>query len=364
MSATTTVPVKVPGHTYDIVIGEGILPTLPERLGPLVPSRRILVVSDDNVAGAYGRPVTDALTSAGYEAALASIPAGESSKSGDQLFTLYDKALDHGLDRKSTIVAVGGGVVGDLAGYLAASYLRGIHLIQVPTTLLAMVDSSVGGKTGINLPRGKNLVGAFYQPRLVLADTGVLTTLPDRELRAGLAEVIKYGVIRDPDLFALLEASMPSLLDRDNAWINRIVSRSCEIKAEVVAADEKESGLRSILNFGHTLGHAVEAVTGYTTYLHGEAIAVGMAFAARLSGATTGLSGKDITRLESLIEKTGLPVRAPDLSWEDLATVMKRDKKSVAGIPKFVLAETIGRVRFGIDVDPGVAADVWAGMAG
>jgi 3-dehydroquinate synthase len=256
---------------------------------------------------------------------------------------------DHRLERKSFIVALGGGVVGDLAGFVAATYLRGVTFVQVPTTLLAQVDSSVGGKVGVNLKAGKNLVGAFHQPRLVLCDLDTLRTLPGREYRAGLAEVIKYGIIYDAALFGRLERDLPRLLRRDPRTLAGVVARCCEIKAEVVGQDETESGLRSILNFGHTIGHAIEAISGYGKYLHGEAISIGQVAAAKLSSVTAGLSSRDVARITDLFERSGLPTRARfnARQRQKLFAAMRLDKKVSGGEIKFVLAKRIGKVVWG-----------------
>jgi len=264
---------------------------------------------------------------------------------------IYDAALVAGLERSSFIVALGGGVIGDLAGYAAATYLRGIDLVQVPTTLLAMVDSAVGGKTGVNLPKGKNLIGAFHQPSLVCMDTDTLASLPAREFRAGLAEVVKYGVISDPRLFDVLESfDSPDDLQQDAQTIAHLVRRSCEIKADVVGLDEREGGLRAILNFGHTIGHAIEQATGYTAYLHGEAVSLGMIFAARLSEVLCGFAAEDTERLIRLLQRLDLPVVFPSNTWEDIRVAMGRDKKKVGGEVRFVLAERLGSMQYGVAV--------------
>lgn len=343
------VTVPLGPRSYDIHIASGALNKLPEWMKQCgLPTTHGLIITDETVGPHYA-------SSLRLNVPVATIPAGEESKSGEQLFKLYEKALDAGLDRKSVVVALGGGVVGDIAGYVAASFMRGLRFVQVPTTLLAMVDSAVGGKTGINLPRGKNLIGAFHQPSVVVCDLDVLNTLPARELRAGLAEVIKYGIIRDAAFFDYIEANIEKALALDAAVLAHIVARSCEIKADVVGADETESGLRAILNFGHTLGHAIEAVAGYGKYLHGEAIAIGMVFAARLSG----LPANQLARIEGLFKKAGLPVRAPELAWTDLRRAMGTDKKSEAGLPRFVLAKEIGRVEFGIPVGEDALIKAW-----
>jgi 3-dehydroquinate synthase len=356
-----TETVHLGDRSYDIVIGPGLLAELGELTRANAVGKRVLLVSDETVAGLYGTAAGRALESAGYSVTHATVPPGEASKSGEQLFHLFDRAVAAGLDRHAIVVALGGGVVGDLAGFMAATYLRGIRLVQVPTTLLAMVDSAVGGKTGINLPQGKNLVGSFHQPVLVLCDTDALTSLPRREFDSGLAEVIKHGVIWDADLFAFLEQQMDAIRTGDAAARAHIVARSCAIKAAVVAQDERESGLRAILNFGHTLGHAVENVAGYGAYLHGEAIGIGMAFAARVSERVAGLPVAEGQRLLALVQRAGLPVAAPDLAWRDLRRAMEVDKKGTDGRPRFVLAERIGKVAFGCEVAESVLEEVWRG---
>lgn len=357
-----TVQVDLGDRSYDIVIGSGLLGDLGTLARAVAIGKRVLLVTDETVDRLLGAAAQAALEKAGYVVARGVVPSGETSKAGDWLFRLYDRAVAHGLDRHAAVVALGGGVVGDLAGFMAATYLRGIRLIQVPTTLLAMVDSAVGGKTGINLPQGKNLVGAFHQPALVLCDIDTLATLPKREFAAGLAEVIKYGVIWDAKLFATLEQDLDRILAGDRDLVARIVARSCEIKGEVVQQDERESGLRAILNFGHTVGHALEQVSGYGTYLHGEAIAVGMVFAARLSVRARGLPAAEAGRLEQLLARAGLPIAAPGYAWSALRAAIEVDKKASAGRPAFVLAERLGRVAFGCDVAEHVLEEVWRGQ--
>lgn len=346
---TRTVAVDLGERSYPIRIGAGLLARIDELIGPVVKGRNCLIVTDTTVEPLYAGICEVAAGRLGVKCATAVIPAGEASKCSGELVTLWSRAVEAGLDRKSFIVALGGGVVGDLAGFLAASYLRGIQLIQIPTTMLAMVDSAVGGKTGINLPQGKNLVGAFHQPSLVVCDIDTLQTLPRRELVAGLAEVVKYGVIWDADLFSLLEREAERIAAGDAGLLARIVARSCEIKAAVVSQDEQEGGLRAILNFGHTLGHAIEAVAGYGHFLHGEAVAIGMVYAARLSIAC-GFPEADANRLARLLTRLGLPVTAPGLTWAPLRRAMAVDKKSTLGKLKFVLAKRIGEAGFGCEV--------------
>lgn len=356
--------VELGERSYPIHVGAGLLSSVGVFCRDQTRSHAALIVSDEQVDSLYGPAAEDALRAAGMGAARITVPVGEPSKSHEQLVRLYDAALDAGLDRSSCIMALGGGVVGDLAGYAAATYLRGIRLVQVPTSLLAMVDSAVGGKTGINLPQGKNLVGSFYQPELVVADTTTLRTLAPREFAAGLAEVIKYGVIADPSLLDVLENKTTDAVMQDDALLETLICRSCEIKADVVRQDEREGGLRAILNFGHTLGHAIEQVAGYGQYLHGEAIAMGMLFAVRLSERILSFPAEDTTRLMHVLEGFDLTVAMPDLAWPELMEAMYRDKKKQAGAIGFVLAERLGRVQYGCVVPESELSDVWHEIKG
>lgn len=348
--------VRVPlgGRSYVIRIGEGLLPGLGAECARLGLGRRCAIVTDTNVAPRYAGPAETALKQAGFEPVVIVVPAGEASKSLRHVAACYEACARHRLERRSFVVALGGGVVGDLAGFVAATYLRGLALVQVPTTLLAQVDSSVGGKVGVNLPAGKNLVGAFHQPRFVLCDLTTLATLPDRELRAGFAEVIKYGIIADPALFARLERELEKLLARDAAGLAAIVARCCSIKAAVVGQDETESGLRAILNFGHTIGHGLEAISRYGTFLHGEAIAIGQVAAAWISTWLTGLTVPDALRIRGLFERAGLPtsIRLDASQRERLFAAMRLDKKVTGGEIKFVLARRLGQVAWGQAVSP------------
>jgi len=346
-------------RSYEIKIGPGLLRDLGRHCAALKLGNRCAVISDRNVAPRYAKVVQASLKKAGLQSVLITVPAGETAKSVKVVEQCYDALAKHRLERKSFIVALGGGVVGDLAGFVAATYLRGIAFVQVPTTLLAQVDSSVGGKVGVNLKAGKNLVGAFHQPRLVLCDIDTLRTLPIREFRAGLAEVIKYGIIYDSKLFEKLETHLPKLLARDPGTLESIISRCCEIKAEVVQQDETESGLRAILNFGHTIGHALEAISNYGKYLHGEAIAIGQVAAARLSVRLTGLPAIDAERIHSLFTQSGLPtqVNLSNQQYARLVRAMSLDKKVSRGEIKFVLARRIGQVEFGCKVPPRLIAE-------
>ncbi|MGP8199375.1 MAG: 3-dehydroquinate synthase [Limisphaerales bacterium] len=344
-----TVDVSLGPRSYPIFIGSSLLPRLGQHCAKLGLGRRCAVISDTNVARCYAKPAMASLRAAGFEPVLITVPAGETSKSLKTVQMCCDQLARHRLERKSFIVALGGGVVGDLAGFVASVYLRGIAFVQAPTTLLAQVDSSVGGKVGVNLPAGKNLVGAFYQPRLVLCDLGTLSTLPMRQFRSGLAEVIKYGIIRDAALFGRLEKILEPLLKQDPAVLAETVARCCEIKAEVVGRDERDTGLRAILNFGHTIGHAIEAVFGYGKFLHGEAIAIGQVAAANLSVAISGLPAGDARRIEALFCRAGLPVAIPLSARQKagLFEAMRLDKKVSGGEALFVLARRIGRAEPG-----------------
>ena len=343
------VKVSLGRRSYQIQIGSGLLQSLGRNCARLKLGRRCAIISDRNVAPLYGKRALRSLELAGFEPFLLTVPAGETAKRLKTVHICFDQLAKHRLERHSFIVALGGGVVGDLAGFVAATYLRGIPFVQVPTTLLAQVDSSVGGKVGVNLRAGKNLVGAFYQPVLVLCDLNTLKTLPVREYRSGLAEVIKYGVIRDGALFEQLERDMSKLLRRDPKTLSAVVARCCEIKAEVVGADETEGGLRAILNFGHTIGHALEAISHYGKYLHGEAIAIGQVAAARLSTRLLGLPEHEARRIVELFGHAGLPtdLELRGAQKPQLLHAMALDKKVRNGEIQFVLARKIGRVEIG-----------------
>jgi len=304
---------------------------------------RLFVITDNNIDALYSAHLTQALSASGFEPQLYIVPAGEASKSQQQLTAIYDWLLEQRAERREAIVALGGGMVGDLAGYAAATYLRGVPLIQVPTSLLAQVDAAIGGKTGINHPLGKNLVGAFWQPRVVLIDVDCLRTLPPREVKAGLSEVIKYGAIRDVAFFDWLEQNMDNLVAREPFALEHAVYESCRIKAEIVGGDERESGERALLNFGHTFGHAIETAENYGTWLHGEAVAAGMVLAARLSERVCGLAVSDGDRIVRLIGASDLPTSPPKIRQERWLELMARDKKVTDGRLRFVLLDAIGR---------------------
>jgi 3-dehydroquinate synthase len=329
------------GQPYDILIGPGLLAQLPALVAPLRPTR-LLVVTNTTVDPLYGSAVASALASVAPTARCV-LPDGESSKSMEQVRQVLDALLDHGADRKSMVVALGGGVIGDMAGFAAAIFMRGIRFVQVPTTLLAQVDSSVGGKTGVNHARGKNLIGAFHQPALVVSDTDTLRTLPPRELTAGLAEVLKHGLLADAGYFDRTVAQLPALRACDAQALAEAIARSCQIKAGVVARDERESGERALLNLGHTFGHAIEALTGYGKFLHGEAVGCGMCLAADLSRRCGLIDDSAVQRVKAAVAAAGLPTRIPGLSMRDALSAMAGDKKAEAGELRFILLERIGR---------------------
>ena len=339
---------------YDVVISAGGIDHLGNELRRLGirEHTKILVVSNVDVATPYGSRCLTSLEQAGFQATLLTIPAGEEQKTLTTFSTILDAAKDEGLERQSLMLALGGGIVGDMTGFAAACWLRGIAVIQVPTTLLAMVDAAIGGKTGVNHPGGKNLIGAFHQPRLVMIDPDTLQTLPTREFRAGLAEVIKYGVIGDSELFELLERSVSfdNPLSISTELLATMLERSAQAKANVVAADEKEGGQRAILNYGHTFGHVVETLTGYGTWLHGEAVAIGMVAVAALAVQRGVMAQTDAERQTRLIQSAGLPSQWPDLDPDCVLKTLQGDKKVRDGRLRFVLPSSIGVVSIVDDV--------------
>lgn len=346
MTAHHTVRIALGERSYAIHIGSGLLRD-PAQWADLPSASAVLVVSNETVAPLYGQALCDALAARYPKVHTLVLPDGEVHKNWQTLQQIYDTLLRLACDRKTLLLALGGGVVGDMTGFAAATYMRGVPFVQVPTTLLAQVDSSVGGKTGINHPLGKNMVGAFYQPLRVLCDLDVLHTLPAREFSAGLAEIIKYGPIADLEFLDWLDANMDRLMARDTDALAHAVRRSCEIKAWVVGQDEREAGLRAILNFGHTFGHAIEAGMGYGAWLHGEAVACGMVLAAQLSQALGLVDAGFVQRLQALIARAGLPVRAPRLdaknNSERYNALMRVDKKADAGRIQFVLVDGQGK---------------------
>jgi len=345
-----TLTVALGERSYPIYIGNQLL-TNPQLISPHIPGQQVLIVTNVTVGPLYLDKVQTSLHT--FEVQSLQLPDGEQYKNLDTLNLIYDKLLSSRFDRQCTLVALGGGVVGDITGFAAATYQRGVHFVQIPTTLLAQVDSSVGGKTGVNHALGKNMIGAFYQPRCVIADTDTLNTLDDQQLSAGIAEVIKYGLIGDAEFYQWLEHNMERLIHRDAHALAYAIERSCQDKAEVVAADEKESGVRALLNLGHTFGHAIEAAMGYGSWLHGEAVATGMLMAADLSQRCGWISQEEVQRLEKLLLQARLPVRAPQqLTAEKFLEIMAVDKKVKQGRINLVLLKEIGKAVMSGDYDP------------
>jgi 3-dehydroquinate synthase len=351
MTAAATLRVELAERSYPIHVGPGLLDQ-DSLYSPSVGGRRAVVVTSEKVAPLYAARVEEVLSRAGATTQRIVIPDGEAHKNWQTLDRIYSCLLEAQADRGTVLVALGGGVVGDITGFAAATYQRGIRHLQVPTTLLAQVDSSVGGKTAINHALGKNMVGSFHQPCAVIADTSTLSTLPPREFAAGLAEVVKYGAIRDQAFLEWIELNADALLAKDGAALVHAVRRSCEIKALIVGEDERESGTRALLNFGHTFGHAIESATGYGTWLHGEAVATGMVLAARLSARLGRISGKDVDRLAALLVRLGLPVSPPAIATEKWLQFMGRDKKNESGRITFVLLDALGRASVVRDAPP------------
>jgi len=345
-----TVPVSLTEHrdaSYDIVIGRGVLADLPTRVRAACPAARYAVITDSHVAALYGEKVVAALRDQGLPTERFEFPAGEWNKTRETWASLSDRMLARQFGRDTAVIALGGGVVGDVAGFVAASYLRGVPYVQVPTTLMAMIDSSIGGKTGVDVPAGKNLLGAFHQPRLVLADLEVLASLSPQQFAAGVAEAVKHGVIADGAYFATLERDAGAITARDAGALERLVARSVEIKAAVVAADEREAGCRAMLNFGHTIGHAIEATAKFAA-LHGEAVAIGMAFEARIAEVLDIAERGTAERIRRVLERYGLPLELPETATADaLIAAMHLDKKSREGSVRFALPQAIGRMHAG-----------------
>lgn len=344
------VRVELGRDSYDIFIGSGLADETKAFLRARDYSPKTIVVTDTNIAPLYGKKIVGLLGEAGLKAEIFPVTAGENSKTLQTAEKLYTRAIEAGLDRKSAIFALGGGVTGDLAGFVAATYMRGVPFVELPTSLLSQVDSSVGGKVGVNHALGKNLIGAFYQPDAVFIDLDMLATLPKREIATGLGEIVKYGVIYDEKVFSFLEQNAEKVLSLDPEAIAYLVARSCDIKAAVVGEDEKEAGLRRILNFGHTLGHAVEQETNYLRYNHGEAVAIGMAGAAYISESLGMTDAKTVARLVSLMESLNLPVTAAACKKENIYAAIFRDKKTVGGKVNWVLMNGIGSVAIKNDV--------------
>ena len=346
------IPVDLGSRSYRIVVESGALDTVGARLAELGVGRHTALVSDAAILRLYGKAVGRSLESAGFTVTTVEVPAGEAAKTLAVAERCWDALLAAGLDRTSTVLALGGGAVGDVAGFVAATYMRGVNIVQLPTTVLAMVDASSGGKTAINHPTAKNLIGAFHQPRLVLCDPTTTRTLSQREFSSGLAEIVKHGIVLDAAYFAEVERDAAALCARDLPVVERIIGGSCRLKAGIVERDERESELRHVLNYGHTIGHALEAVTGYARFAHGEAVALGIVAEARLARRLGIGSDETVARQERLLASVGLPVRAPAIDADEVLAAITRDKKARDGRVPFVLAPRIGAFQLAYDVSP------------
>jgi 3-dehydroquinate synthase len=344
------IPVRLGTRTYSIVVEIGALTTVGARLRALGVGSRAALISDDTIMRLHGKGVADSLAAAGFNVSVVEVPEGEGAKTLGVADRCWNALLDAGLDRSSTVLALGGGAVGDVAGFVAATYMRGTNFVQLPTTVLAQVDASIGGKTAIDHPVAKNLIGAFYQPRLVIVDPATVRTLPAREFRSGLAEIVKHGAVLDAAYFAELERESAALLARDLPVLERIIGASCRLKASVVERDELEAELRTVLNYGHTVGHALEAASGYAVYTHGEAVSLGMTAEARLAWRLGLADARTVERQEHLLGVLGLPIRMARLDPGAVLAAMRRDKKGRDGRLPFVLAPAIGSFRIVHDV--------------
>ena len=355
------ITVKLPQDSYQVMIDSGSLTQIGARLAELNLGRKVLLISNPAIFSYYGKTAISSLKAAGFEVYTHLIAAGEAYKTLESVRQIYNVALEHHFERTSTFIALGGGVIGDMTGFAAATWLRGVNFVQIPTSLLAMVDAAIGGKTGVNHPQGKNLIGAFYQPKLVAIDPDVLKTLPTREFRAGMAEVIKYGIIWDTDLFALLERAdeIDSFERLDPQLLQTILVRSIEAKADLVSKDEKEAGVRAILNYGHTIGHAIESLTNYQSLVHGEAVAIGMVAAGKIATFMGNWSGEEAQRQDKLIEKARLPLSIPpQLDKQAIIAALQNDKKVKAGKVRFVIPTEIGLATISDRVTTGVVETV------
>lgn len=338
------VAIDLGDRSYDIRIGRHLLQQTGAWVTEITNPSRVVIITHPSINRLYGEKLSSSFSEAGVPIHFIEVPEGEKSKSLQQAEKIYDRLLEWKCDRQTVLIALGGGVIGDLTGFIAATYVRGVPFIQIPTTVLAQVDSSVGGKTAVNHPRGKNMIGVFYQPKLVVADLETIKSLPEKEFKAGVAEIIKHGVIEDADLFHYLEREYQKILCHDTDALEHIISTSCAIKARVVEKDERESHYRMVLNFGHTIGHAIESLTGYSAIIHGEAVAIGMVYAAKLS-QIMGRCSEDVPRrISTLIEKFGLPTRLPDLKAENIIQSMYLDKKTAHNKIRFILVNDIGSV--------------------
>jgi 3-dehydroquinate synthase len=362
-SPLETIPVSLGPRSYRILVGPDALASVGRELRDLGVGRKALLVTDRPVRDRYGPLVRQSLDEAGFDVAELLVPEGEAAKALAVAERAWEASIQAGLDRSSTVLALGGGTVGDLAGFVAATYMRGVNFVQLPTTVLAQVDAAIGGKTAINHPRAKNVVGAFHQPRLVICDTAALGSLPDRDYRSGLAEVIKHGIVLDADYFAALEVNLPAIMARDLGVLTRVIAGSCRLKASVVERDEQEAELRAVLNYGHTVGHALEAVTGYARWTHGEAVALGIAAASRLA-ERLGVAGGGVRQRQlGLLQAAGLPIRGADVLAPAVLDAIGRDKKARDGRLPFVLAPAIGTFRLVFDVPPAAVEEALATIA-
>ncbi len=345
-SAHRVIAVRTATEQYDIHVGRGVLDRLGVRLAALLPGRKVFLISHPTLLESYGPALAGHLREAGFTVETCLVPAGERSKTLDMAAGLYTQLAQCGADRQSIVCALGGGVIGDLSGFVAATYMRGIPLVQIPTSLLAMVDSSIGGKTGVNHALGKNLIGAFYPPQAVFTDITLLRSLPEREYLCGLSEIVKAGVIEDVELFTFMESHIGEMHQRQEEVLTTLIERAIAVKVRVVQEDPTERGLRAILNFGHTIGHALEAVTAYEQYSHGEAVAIGMALVARLSARLGQCPDQVSARLHALLQALHLPVDYTDIAPQPLLEVMAHDKKALDGVVRFVLLQEIGKVAY------------------
>ena len=352
------ITVNLKSRAYEIAIAPGAIKDSKKILAPYVQDKKCFIISDSNVFPLYGKQAISELKNAnGIIAGQFIFPAGEKSKTLSTVEQIYSTAIGAGLDRSSTIIALGGGVVGDIAGFVAATYMRGIDFIQIPTSLLAMVDSSVGGKTGVDLPEGKNLIGAFWQPKFVLIDPKTLDTLPEREVKGGLAEVVKYGIILDHYFFDELKKNVEKINTLDTEFYSKIISRSCNLKAKIVEEDECEGGIRAILNYGHTFGHAIETVAGFGNFIHGEAVAIGMLMAAELACSMNIMKREELQRIIELCEELNLPSSANGIDPNLIFEAMAKDKKTKNGKINFILPEKIGKVTIMADIEKKIIID-------
>lgn len=346
MSVQDTLTVELGDRRYDIVIGDGLLPKVGNHMKGFLKGRQVAIITNASVAPLYLEPLKSGLDKAGFKTLTVILPDGESHKGWESLQKILDRLIENRFERSSTLVALGGGVIGDITGFAASIMVRGVNFIQVPTTLLAQVDASVGGKTAINHAQGKNLIGTFYQPKRVVIDLDTLKSLPKRELQAGLAEAIKYGIIADEDLFAYMEGHLESILSLNRKHMGHVIRACCAAKAKIVQQDERETaGKRALLNLGHTFGHGVETLTHYKSMLHGEAVAVGMVMAADLSRRLSLCKDETVDRITKLIKRIGLPVSAPRFAVDHYLEAMARDKKVEGGQMRFVLIDKVGRTR-------------------